>query len=191
MLAVRIAAGLIAALALAGAASAQSGSSVFRPLTGELKTMQENGGGSTSARRYEMGVQALQAKNFQAAEAIFNDILLKTPQHAEANLAQGIVKMSLGKWDEAKTVLQIATKKMPKNPDPKSRLGVTLLKLGDRDGAMVQRAGLQELSDKCKNKCRDAQYIAEGLILFDQAAAAPVPAAAPATPAPATTPPAS
>ena len=53
--------------------------------------------------------------------------------------------MSLGKWEDAKKYLEIAARKSPKKPDPKSRLGVTLIKLGDIDGAMKQRADLEKM----------------------------------------------
>jgi Tfp pilus assembly protein PilF len=122
-----------------------------------------------SANRFQTGVEALQAKNFQVAEGIFEDVLRQNPNHPEGNLMMGTAKMSLGKWEEAKKYLEIATRKDKKNPDPKSRLAVTLIKLGDMEGAMQQRAELEKMSKDCKGKCRNAEWIAAGLAMVEGA----------------------
>jgi hypothetical protein len=84
-------------------------------------------------------------------------------------LMMGITKMSLDKWEEAKKFLEIAVRKSPKSPDPKSRLGVTLVKLGDIPGAMEQRAALEKMDKDCKGKCRNAEWIASGLAMINAA----------------------
>jgi|SRR6185295_548212 len=122
-----------------------------------------------SARRYQDGVDALQAKNFAVAEGIFDEFLRTNPTHADANLMMGTVKMSLSKWDDAKKYLEIAVKKAPKNPDPKARLGVTLIKLGDTAGAMKLRDELVKMDKACKGTCRSAQYITADIAMIDGA----------------------
>jgi Flp pilus assembly protein TadD len=77
--------------------------------------------------------------------------------------------MSLGKWEDAKKHLEVAVKKTPKEPDPRSRLGVTLVMLGDASGAMDQRAELEKMAKACKNTCRNAQWIANGIAMIDSA----------------------
>jgi TolA-binding protein len=165
MLAYRIS-GLIAAavLVLAGAASAQVPRG-FTPQSSDQQRLENNN--TVSARRYQSGVEALQAKNFVVAEGIFDEFLRNNPTHPEANLLMGTTKMSLGKWDDAKKYLEIAVKKAPKNPDPKSRLAVTLIKLGDIDGAMAQRTELEKMNQDCKGKCRNAEWITNGLAMID------------------------
>lgn len=140
------------------------------PLSAGQNDVLQNGS-ATSAKRYDDGVAALQAKNFVVAESIFTDYLRANPQHPQANFLMGVVEMSLDKWPEAKKYLEIAVRKNPKAPDPKSRLGVTLAKLGDFPGAMEQRAELEKLDKDCKGQCRDAQYITSGLAMIDQAIA--------------------
>jgi Tfp pilus assembly protein PilF len=172
MLAYRIS-GLIAAgaaaLVLAGAASAQVPRGLERSGPGAEASSSAQGMSAMSARRFQTGVEAMQAKNFAIAEGIFDEFLRTNPTHAEANLLMGTTKMSLGKWDDAKKYLEIAVRKAPKNPDPKSRLGVTLIKLGDVDGAMQQRAELEKMNADCKGKCRNADWITQGLAMIDAA----------------------
>ena len=95
----------------------------------------------SSAWRLQTGVEALQAKNFVVAETVF----------------------------EARRYLEIAVKGDPKNPDPKSRLAVTLIKLGEMDAAMDQRAALVKMSEACKGQCRLADYISGGIAMIDSA----------------------
>ena len=124
---------------------------------------------SLSAKRYQSGVEALQARNFVIAEGIFDEFLLSNPTHPDANFMMGVTKMSMEKWEEAKKYLEVAVKKNSKAPDPKSRLGVTLAKLGDVNGAMEQRAALEKMGKDCKGKCRNAQWIANGITMIDEA----------------------
>ena len=139
----------------------------FTPQSADSQRLESNR--SVSAAHFQSGVDAVQAKNFQVAEGIFEEVLRQNPNHADANFMMGVTKMSLSKWDDAKKYLEIAVKKSPKEPDPKSRLAVTLIKLGDIDGAMQQRAALEKLNQDCKGKCRNAQWIANGLAMVDAA----------------------
>lgn len=158
--------GFVAAIILASAASAQVPRG-FTPQGADQRNLESNT--ALSARHYQDGVEAIQAKNFQVAEGIFQEVLRQNPNHADANSMMGIAKMSLNKWEEAKKYLEIAVRKSPKEPDPKSRLAVTLIKLGDIDGAMKQRESLAKMDKDCKGKCRNAQWIAGGLAMIDAA----------------------
>lgn len=163
---------LAAALAMAGVASAQ----VPRGM-GPVSTDIQRRGNDNMSERYNDGVVALQAKNYAVAESIFKDVLRQQPKHADANFMMGVLKMSQEKWAEAKPFLDMAAKANPKSPDPKSRLGVTLIKLGDMEGAAKQRAELEKMNVACKDKCRNAEWIKGGLAMIDSATGpAPPPA---------------
>ncbi len=155
---------IAAVIALSGAATAQVPRG-FTPQSTDQQRLENNT--ALSAKRYQDGMDAMKAKNFVAAESIFEEVLRENGNHAEANLMMGTVKMSLGKWEEAKKFLEIAAKKSPKAPDPKSRLGVTLIKLGDINGAMAQRAELEKLDKACKGTCKEAQWITGGIAMID------------------------
>jgi cytochrome c-type biogenesis protein CcmH/NrfG len=157
---------ILAAAFLAGTASAQVPRG-FTPQGADQQRLESNT--SLSSKLYRDGVDAIKARNFQVAEGIFEEVLRQNPTHPEGNLMMGTTKMSLGKWEDAKKYLEIAVRKDQKNPDPKSRLAVTLIKLGDMDGAMKQRADLEKMSKDCKGKCRNADWIAAGLAMVDGA----------------------
>jgi TolA-binding protein len=166
----------LAAIILSGLASAQVPKGLD-PLTEGQRNLAAD---STDNHRFQDGIAALQAKNFPVAEAVFADVLLRDQNNADANFYMGVTKMSLGKWEEAKKYLEIAAKKTPKNPDPKSRLGVTYAKLGDTEGANGQRAELAKMSEACKGACKLAPYIMDGIQMIDSALqAGPVPKPAP------------
>jgi len=173
---------LAAGAMLALSAHAQVPTSL-KPLTDDQRNLAAN---NTDNHRLLDGVSALQAKNFTVAEAVFGEMLQHDQSNADANFYMGVAKMSLGKWDEAKKYLEVAVKKSPKNPDPKSRLGVTYAKLGDTAGANAQRADLVKMDKDCKGTCRYSQFILDGIVMIDQALAQPPapPAAAPTPPAP-------
>ena len=130
--------------------------------------------GPPLTRPAETAVFALENGDFARAEKILGNVLRGSPYDADANLYMGVVKMNLGKWQDAKRYLEIAARKMPKHPDPKSRLGVTYAKLGDATGAVIQRAELVKMADACRGACKDfAPYIASGIEMIDEALAEP------------------
>ena len=165
---------LLAGSVLAGLAHAQVPRG-YTPQTAEARALESNTG--LSAGRQQAGLDALAAKNFEGAESIFEDILREKRADGDANFYAGVAEMSLGKWEEAKAHLEVAAKKNPKHPDPRSRLGVTLARLGDTSGAMEQRAALEKMDKECKATCKNAQFIAAGIAMIDSAL--PKPAAAP------------
>jgi len=118
------------------------------------------------------GIDALQAQDFVGAEKSFGELASRVPTLTDAHYLLGVAKLGLKKWDEAKQVLEIAVKQEPRRPEPKSRLGVTYVRLNDFDSAMKQRAELASMDKKCKGACSEAAGIAEGLALLDKALAA-------------------
>jgi Flp pilus assembly protein TadD len=160
----------ILVLALSGAATAQ------RNVGGNGNS---NGAGSLSASNpystnasIREAMNSKQAKNYEIAEMKFHEVLPAKPNEPRANLMLGVTEMALMKWEEAKKYLTRAVEISPREPDPKSRLGVTLVKLGDLDGAAKQRADLAAMDKACKGKCRNAKWIADGLAMIDGEVAA-------------------
>ena len=126
--------------------------------------------------RLQRGFDAMDAGNFTKAEALFARIRERAPGDGATNFYLGVIKMVLGKWDEAKMPLEVAVRKMPVLPDPKSRLGVTYAKLGDTAGAHAQRADLVKMADACQGACELSPYITGGIHMIDEALAeAPTP----------------
>ena len=85
-------------------------------------------------------------------------------------LQTGVEALQAKNFVVAETVFEeVLRRDNPKNPDPKSRLAVTLIKLGEMDAAMDQRAALVKMSEACKGQCRLADYISGGIAMIDSA----------------------
>jgi Flp pilus assembly protein TadD len=123
------------------------------------------------------GIDALEAGNYAKAETVFEKLLqypvISQTTDPTIRFYLGVAEMNLGKWDEAKTHLKTAARRLRRLPDPKSRLGVAYAKLGDVDGANVQRAALVRMGEACKGTCKDSQFISDGIQMIDQALAQP------------------
>lgn len=116
-------------------------------------------------------ILALNAKDFATAERFLASLVSRNPSTEDANFLMGLAKTGLGKWGEARPYLEAAVQKEPLRPEPKTRLGLTYLKLNEFDAAKRQRAGLASLDAACKQSCADATWIKDGLTTLDQALA--------------------
>jgi hypothetical protein len=134
---------------------------------------------------YKTGVDALTAKDYAAAGRSFGDLLRRDPANADANFLMGLAEIGLQDWPAAKGYLEIATKLDVTRPEPKTRLGLTYVELGDIASAQKVRTDLAALDKTCKQTCGDAAWIADGVRLLDQrlaaAEASKVPAPSPTT----------
>ena len=155
---------ILATAFVAGAAEAQR---YGAPAAGLDPTALSRDTTRINTGQYQSGLNAIMAKDFESAENIFEEILRQKIGDADASFYAGVAEMSLSKWEEAKAHLEVAAKKKPKEPDPKSRLGVTLAKLGDTAGAMEQRNALEKMNKDCKGTCKNAQFIASGIAMID------------------------
>lgn len=180
-LSVLLAAGVLAALP----ASAQEGglpppapaNDVMPPLTATMQVPDWDGDAwRRSGFEYEtplgLGLDALHLGKFNRAETAFAKVLKRDADNADANLYMGVARMNLGKWEDAKTNLEIALNGLPTHPDPKSRLGVTYAMLGDTAGALAQRAALERMAETCSDTCKLSSYITGGIAMIDKALAA-------------------
>jgi len=182
MLKTSVTALLSAAIALASAASAQDIPAVPASAVPIIHTAPAEPGwsgdrvgdpGPVSIPYADAAFDALEAGDIARAEAAFIKAVRRNPFDPAAHFYLGATRMDLGNSEGARQHLELAAKKMPRHPDPKSRLGVTYAKLGDVMGANAQRAALVKLSDSCNGVCRLAPYIARGIAMIDDALASP------------------
>lgn len=122
-----------------------------------------------SARLHNLAAEALSAKDFATAEARLQELLAKPQPARDSNFMMGLAKTGLGKWDEAKTYLERAVAAEPSRPEPKTRLGLALVMLGETDAARAQRDALAGLDAGCKQACADAAWIKDGIVALDVA----------------------
>lgn len=172
-------------LSMAGVANAQVGLSTGPDydLIDKAERVDDNAQLAFSALS-RVGAEALRNKNYPAAERIFSDLLSRNPSNPDANFLMGLTKIGLENWAEAKGFLEVAVRQDPKRPEPRTRLGLTYVKLDDMDSARKQRAELANMDRDCKGACEDAVWIADGLVLLDQALSPNRPVAAASVNAP-------
>ena len=165
------AASLAAGLIFASSASAQKagGSGSPSSFSGGGNSAMPTIGRDDTGKRYNQGVEALQAQNFKLAEQAFRDVLQEDSANAAANFMMGITQVSLDNLPEARKYLELAAKENVKAPDPKGRLGWVQIKLGDIPAALKQREELVKLDKACKQACPSAKAIAAGLLMIDTA----------------------
>ena len=165
------AAALAAHLVMPGAALAQrvGGNGSPSGFSGGGNSAMPTVGRDDIGKRYNRGVEALQAQNFKLAEQAFRDVLQENSANAAANFMMGITQVSLNNLPAAQYYLELAANENAKAPDPKGRLGWVDVKLGDVRAAMRQREDLVRLDAACKQTCPSAKAIAAGLLMIDTA----------------------
>lgn len=159
---------LAAAGGVTGVASAQpglSGGNDLDAIDRAHRLDQEKARARDAARN--VGLAALQSGDFAAAEKSFTTLLSYDPTTSDANYLMGLAQLGLQKWSDAKLSLQAAVISEPARPEPKARLGVAHVMLGDINSAADQHDALSAMWSAC-NKCENAQSIADSLTMLDK-----------------------
>lgn len=117
----------------------------------------------------QRALSALQAKDYAGAETALAEVLRISRTAPGANFHMGLAKIGLEKWNDAQTYLEAAIVDEPARPEPRTRLAITYVKLDRPEAAKEQREALVALDARCNKTCEDAQWIAEGVLLIDQA----------------------
>ncbi len=165
----------------AGVASAQPGLSGGNDINAIDRSLRidEDKKRARETERKE-GLAALQAGNFAQAEKNFAKLLSFAPTTSDASYLMGLSQLGLEKWPEAKASLAAAVANEPTRPEPKARLGVAHVMLGDINGAADQHDALSAMWAAC-NRCDGAQAIADSLTMLDKILVAATKKPAPAT----------
>ncbi len=168
--------------ALAGAAHAQEASNIPTPFTASAQERDTSGWSGDYWRgdpglpvaftgQVHPGVAAIEANNFAQAETLFARSLRFNKNDLDLRFHMGVVKMELGKWDEARQYLRTPARELRKDPKPKSLLGVTYARLGDVASANAQRDALLNMAAACAGSCERAAEIESGIQMIDEALA--------------------
>ena len=121
-------------------------------------------GKTTPDQLHKAGVAALEANNFAEADVHFTALVEKQPRNADANFLLGLAKFGQQDWEAARTYLTVASERDKRRPEPKTRLGITLIQLGDLDSAINVYRELEALNERCKGRCKDDEWIKQGVL---------------------------
>jgi hypothetical protein len=135
----------------------------------------DEGGQADINRLHNDAVAALQAKDYAGAEAKLAELVKRGGAPADTSFLMGLAKIGQEKWGEARPFLETAVAVEPARPEPKTRLGLAHVMLGETAAAREQREALVRLDITCAGKCSDATWIADGIRTLEQALAAKAP----------------
>jgi tetratricopeptide (TPR) repeat protein len=149
-------AGLMAVglLALSGAAHA-----VVDP----IEPPSENAGQFDAAAEYRKGVDAVQAGKFDDAVDIFNGVLEKTPNDANALYFLGVAREGRKDLGGAGSAFEAAVKADPDSVRAWQELGVVQAKMGQTDKAKVTLEELKRLDAACAGTCAKSVDLKTGV----------------------------
>ncbi len=94
-------------------------------------------------------VQCLSMGNFERASYLFQTILHKDPQHAEAHIGLGLIAFNIGQLYDAAILLSRAQELAPNNVDAHRNLGLVLSSMWRLDRAKECAQRTLELSPNC------------------------------------------
>jgi Flp pilus assembly protein TadD len=124
-------------------------------------------GDETGGQSYGAGIEAIQAKDWAAAEKNFTQVLTEAPNNPGANFLFGVVRIGQENLAEARTYLEKAVKLSPRLADPIGRLGWVDVQLGDIASAKKERSKLETMQRNCKKTCFDKITIDRGLWIIN------------------------
>lgn len=125
------------------------------------------------AAEYKKGVEALDAQNYDDADRAFGHVLEVIPHDANTNFLDGEAKAGRGKLKDAKRCYERAIKYKDDLILAHQELGLTLIKLGDLDGAKAVLADLKQRAATCSDTCAQAADLKSAIAALEAALGAP------------------
>jgi tetratricopeptide (TPR) repeat protein len=111
------------------------------------------------AAEYRTGIEALQAQRYLEARKAFERVLKVAPGDANTNLLAGLAAAGLNDLKGARRYFERAVKADKELVGARRELGVTYVKLGEKEKADAQLAALKAMQAKCGGACAKAAEI--------------------------------
>jgi tetratricopeptide (TPR) repeat protein len=125
------------------------------------------------ATEYRSGIEALQAERYQDAKNAFAHVLSVAPRDANTNFLAGLAASGLDDLKAARKYYERAVKADKDLVGARRELGVTYVKLGEKDKADAQLAALKAMQEKCAGACAKAAEIDRAVQTLTAATGAP------------------
>jgi tetratricopeptide (TPR) repeat protein len=111
------------------------------------------------AAEYRKGIEALQAQRFQEAKKAFDRVLAVAPRDANSNYLAGLAAAGLNDLKGSRKYYERAVKADKELVGAVRELGVTYVKLGEKERADGQLAALKAMQQRCAGACAKAAEI--------------------------------
>jgi len=125
------------------------------------------------AAEYRKGIEALQASRFQDAKKAFDKVLAVAPRDANSNYLAGLAAAGLNDLKGSRKYYERAVKADKELVGAVRELGVTYVKLGEKEKADGQLAALKAMQQKCAGTCANAAQIGRAVDALTAAIGAP------------------
>jgi tetratricopeptide (TPR) repeat protein len=125
------------------------------------------------AAEYRAGIEALQAERYQDAKKAFEHVLGVAPRDANTNFLAGLAAAGLNDLKGSRKYYERAVKADKELVGAVRELGVTYVKLGEKEKADAQLATLKAMQEKCAGACAKASEIGRAVEALTAAIGAP------------------
>jgi len=125
------------------------------------------------AAEYRTGIEALQAQRYQDAKRAFDKVLKVAPGDANTNYLAGLAAAGLNDLKGSRKYYERAVKADKELVGAVRELGVTYVKLGEKEKADSQLAALKAMQQKCAGACAKAAEIGRAVEALTAAIGAP------------------
>lgn len=115
--------------------------------------------GYDPAAEYRKGMEALQAQRYQDARKAFERVLGVAPGDANTLFLAGLSAAGLNDLKGSRKYYERAVKADKELVPARRELGVTYVRLGEKEKADAQLAALKAMQDKCAGACAKAAEI--------------------------------
>lgn len=129
--------------------------------------------GYDPAAEYRKGMEALQAQRYQEAKKAFERVLSVAPGDANTNFLAGLAAAGLSDYKASRKYYERAIKADKDLVPARRELGVTYVKLGEKEKADSQLAALKAMQEKCAGACAKAAEIGGAVQALTAAIGAP------------------
>jgi tetratricopeptide (TPR) repeat protein len=125
------------------------------------------------AAEYRKGIEALQAERYDEAKKAFERVLGVAPRDANTNFLAGLAAAGLNDLKGSRKYYERAVKADKDLIGAVRELGVTYVKLGEKEKADAQLATLKAMQQKCAGACAKAAEIGRAIEALTSAIGAP------------------
>jgi tetratricopeptide (TPR) repeat protein len=125
------------------------------------------------AAEYRKGVEALQAQRYQEARKAFDRVLAVAPGDANTLLLAGLAAAGLNDLNSSRKYYERAVKADKELVQARRELGITYVRLGEKEKAASQLAALKAMQGKCAGACARAAEIGGAVQALTAAIGAP------------------
>ncbi len=124
-------------------------------------------------KEYQKGLDALKTDDFKAADRSFARVLSVAPKNVQTLVLSGFAKTGMNDFNGARDAYKKALAVDPNHIFARRGYALSLVSLGDKDGAAKELDTLKQRATACGSTCADAADLNAAVAAVEAAASAP------------------